>query len=83
MPVVLRACAAFGLPRPRRRALLSHLDLPPLTAACLRHFLRLSLSACLLTQHDVELLSNRVERLREEERKAKQKVLETLSLIHI
>ena len=28
-------------------------------------------------QHDVELLSNRVERLREEERKAKQKVLET------
>ena len=31
----------------------------------------------LLTQHDVELLSNRVERLREEERKAKQKVLET------
>ena len=28
-------------------------------------------------QHDVELLSNRVERLRQEERKAKQKVLET------
>jgi len=28
-------------------------------------------------QHDVELLSNRVERLRAEERKAKQKVLET------
>merc|ERR1719198_124081 len=28
-------------------------------------------------QQDVELLSNRVERLREEERKAKQKVLET------
>merc|ERR1719408_850709 len=28
-------------------------------------------------QHDVELLSNRVERLKEEEKKAKQKVLET------
>ena len=28
-------------------------------------------------QQDVELLSNRVERLRQEERKAKQKVLET------